>query len=86
MLFAERAAAVLPSFRLSEENAEAVSEITSRVDGLPLAIELAASRLKILDPPSLLGRLEQRVDESSPYVDARLPDGSRVNAATPLTC
>jgi predicted ATPase len=61
MLFAERAAAVRPSFRLNEENAEAVSEITSRLDGLPLAIELAASRLKVLDPASMLGRLEQRL-------------------------
>jgi predicted ATPase/class 3 adenylate cyclase len=61
MLFAERAAAVRPSFRLSEENAAAVSEITSRLDGLPLAIELAASRLKVLDPASMLGRMEQRL-------------------------
>jgi predicted ATPase/class 3 adenylate cyclase len=61
MLFVERASAVLPSFRLSEENAGAIAEITARVDGLPLAIELAASRLKLLDPSSMRARIEQRL-------------------------
>src|SRR6266542_2088011 len=50
-LFTERALAVQPGFRLTEENAPAVAEITARLDGLPLAIELAATRTKLLTPP-----------------------------------
>jgi predicted ATPase/class 3 adenylate cyclase len=61
MLFAERGAAVRPGFELNEENVDAVADITARLDGLPLAIELAASRLKVLDPPSMRDRLERRL-------------------------
>ena len=61
MLFVERAAAVRPGFRLSEETAGAVAGITARLDGVPLAIELAASRTKILSPDELLARLERRL-------------------------
>jgi predicted ATPase/class 3 adenylate cyclase len=60
-LFAERAAAVKPEFRVTAQNARTVAEITARLDGLPLAIELAASRVKILSPERLLERLEQRL-------------------------
>jgi predicted ATPase/class 3 adenylate cyclase len=60
-LFTERAAAVLPGFRVTEENAPAVAEITARLDGLPLAIELAATRTKVLTPQEMLPRLEQRL-------------------------
>jgi non-specific serine/threonine protein kinase len=60
-LFTERAAAVHPGFRVTSENAPVVAEITARLDGLPLAIELAASRLKVLSPESLLSRLGQRL-------------------------
>jgi predicted ATPase/class 3 adenylate cyclase len=61
MLFAERAAAVLPGFRITEENARPVAAITGRLDGLPLALELAASRVKVLSVPELLERLDRRL-------------------------
>jgi predicted ATPase/DNA-binding CsgD family transcriptional regulator len=60
-LFVERARAVDPSFALSEENDIAVAEICRRLDGLPLAIELAAARVDTLPPRMLLGRLERRL-------------------------
>ena len=60
-LFAERAAAASPGFLVTPENGRAVAEITSRLDGLPLAIELAASRIRVLSPEQLLARLEHRL-------------------------
>jgi predicted ATPase/DNA-binding CsgD family transcriptional regulator len=57
-LFAERAAAVVPGFAVDEGNATAVTEIVRRLDGLPLAIELAAARVKLLPPEAICGRLE----------------------------
>jgi predicted ATPase len=60
-LFAQRAAAVKPDFQLTAENAGAVAEICSRVDGLPLAIELAAARVKMLPLSGILTRLESRL-------------------------
>ena len=59
-LFVERARAADPSFSLTTANAPAIAGICRRLDGLPLAVELAASRVKLLPPEALLGRLEDR--------------------------
>jgi predicted ATPase/DNA-binding XRE family transcriptional regulator len=60
-LFVARAEAVAPGFALRADNATTIAEICRCVDGLPLAIELAAARVKMLPPTALLARLEERL-------------------------
>jgi class 3 adenylate cyclase len=60
-LFVERARAVKPDFEVTNESAPAVAEICVRLDGLPLAIELAAARIKMLPPKAMLHRLTSRL-------------------------
>ncbi len=61
-LFIDRASSVKPSFRVTNDNAPAVAELCVRLDGLPLAIELAAARVRILTPDAILRRLADRLD------------------------
>jgi len=61
-LFIQRAQAVQPAFQFTHENAAAVVEICQHLDGLPLAIELAATRIKTLTPQAMLQQLDRRLD------------------------
>ncbi len=80
-LFTDRARAVRPGFALTEGNAAAVAEICRRLEGLPLAIELAAARTRLLDPPALLDRLTVSLDAlGTGAVD--LPERQRTLRAT----
>ncbi|HTZ84448.1 MAG TPA: tetratricopeptide repeat protein [Candidatus Acidoferrales bacterium] len=60
-LFVQRATAVRPNFAVTDENSSAIRDICSRLDGLPLAIELAAARTKLLSPKAILDRLQSRL-------------------------
>jgi len=80
-LFIDRASAVRPGFTLTEDNAAAVAEICRRLEGLPLAIELAAARTRLLDPAALLDRLAASLDVlGTGAVD--LPERQRTLRAT----
>jgi len=59
-LFAERASAANPKFQITDENASAIAQICSRLDGIPLAIELAASRVSAFTPEKIAKRLDDR--------------------------
>jgi predicted ATPase/DNA-binding CsgD family transcriptional regulator len=61
-LFLERARSVKPNFQMTSTNAHTIAEISVHLDGLPLAIELAAARMKLLSPQALLARLDQRLE------------------------
>lgn len=61
-LFIQRARSIKPDFTVTNENAPAIAEICHRLDGLPLAIELAAARIKMMTPHELLSKLERRFD------------------------
>jgi non-specific serine/threonine protein kinase len=80
-LFAGRARAADPGFVLNERNAPAVVEICARLDGLPLAIELAASRSLVLSPPDLLERMDGSLDLLG-NGDRNAPDRQRTMRAT----
>lgn len=60
-LFVERAKAIQPSFQLTPANAGAIAQICLQLDGLPLSLELAAARIKLLPPHAMLARLESRL-------------------------
>ena len=79
-LFAERARVVSPAFRLGEGNAAAVAAICWRLAGLPLALELAAARMRFLDPAALLTRLDRAL--SAPSGARDLPERQRTMRAT----
>ena len=80
-LFVDRATAVRPGFKLTADNAPVVAEISRRLDGLPLAIELAAARTRLLDPAALLQRLSGSLDALGTGM-ADMPERQRTLRAT----
>jgi non-specific serine/threonine protein kinase len=80
-LFVERAAAVKFGFTLTESNAQAIAQICQRLDGMPLAIELAAARVKALSPEQVAERLDDRFDLLTTGSRAALPRQQTLRAA-----
>ncbi|GGV80327.1 ATP-binding protein [Streptomyces massasporeus] len=80
-LFADRAAAVVPGFRLTAANRASVARLCHRLDGLPLAIELAAVRMRVLDVDQLLDRLDDRYRFLTTGSPAALPRHQTLRAA-----
>ncbi len=78
-LFLARMHALNPGARLTHENAAAIARLCARLDGLPLALELAAARTKLFSPQALLARLQ---DQLTFFADARLPERQRTLRAT----
>jgi predicted ATPase len=78
-LFVDRARASQPDFSLTEHNARAVAQVCARLDGIPLALELAAARLDALTPH----QLAVRFDDSLPALDRREPGGATAPADAP---
>jgi len=80
-LFLARARALVPDFQLDHANAQAITELCQRLDGLPLAIELAAARIRLLSPQAILRRLDDRFRLLAGGA-ADLPDRHRTLLAT----
>ncbi|EPJ39839.1 hypothetical protein STAFG_3106 [Streptomyces afghaniensis 772] len=80
-LFADRAAAVVPGFRLTPDNRASVARLCHRLEGLPLAIELAAVRMRVLDVDQLLDRLDDRYRFLTTGSPAALPRHQTLRAA-----
>ncbi len=80
-LFVDRGTAALPSFQISENNAALVAQICRRLDGIPLAIELAAARLKVLSVRQLADRLDDRFRILTGGSRAALPRQQTLRAA-----
>ncbi len=79
-LFVERATVVAPTFSLTEQNAQTVAQICARLDGIPLAIELAAARIKVLPVGQILARIEDRFRLLTAGSPAALPHQQTLRA------
>jgi predicted ATPase len=79
-LFVERVRDVSPGFELTDDNAAAVAELCRRLDGIPLALELAAAWMRLLTPEQMLERLDERM--ARPGALADLPDRQQTMTAT----